>query len=213
ILHAYLQRGGRPAFEARVVLAATLSPSYGLYSGYESCENVPVQEGSEEYLNSEKYEVKQRTLDGELLPLVRRLNLIRRENPALQHLDNITFVETENTELLGFVKRRGRNTVFVVVNLDPHAPREGVAVVPAAHEHEDGVVVRAYRPDASSVRVLRDGEEPAELEQVDRGGIFEGVVRRAKLPLRYRLEVTYPGGNAFTFEDPYSFLPTLGELD
>ena len=70
ILHEYLQRGGRPAFEARLVLAATLSPSYGIYSGYEHFENVPVREGSEEYLDSEKYEVKKRKLDGPLLPLV-----------------------------------------------------------------------------------------------------------------------------------------------
>ena len=74
ILHEYLQRGGRPAFEARLVLAATLSPSYGIYSGYEHCENVPVHVGSEEYLDSEKYELKSRKLDGPLLPLVRRLN-------------------------------------------------------------------------------------------------------------------------------------------
>src|SRR5438876_10711249 len=87
ILHEYLQAGGRPAFEARLVLAATLSPSYGIYSGFESCENVPVRPGSEEYLNSEKYELKRRTLDGELLPLAARLNAARRENPALQWLD------------------------------------------------------------------------------------------------------------------------------
>ena len=70
ILHEYLQEGGRPAFEARLVLAATLSPSYGIYSGYEACENVPVRAGSEEYLDSEKYEVKKRTLAGPLLPLI-----------------------------------------------------------------------------------------------------------------------------------------------
>ena len=64
ILHEYLQHGGRPAFEARLVLAATLSPSYGIYSGYEACENVPVREGSEEYLDSEKYEVKKRDARG-----------------------------------------------------------------------------------------------------------------------------------------------------
>ena len=132
ILHAYLQKGGPPAFEARLVLAATLSPSYGIYSGFESFENVPVQEGSEEYLNSEKYEAKERTLDGPLLPLAARLNKVRRENPALQRLDNLTFVETENAELLAFVKRSGKNTVFVIVNLDPAQPREGVAIVPAA---------------------------------------------------------------------------------
>ena len=60
ILHATLQQGGRPAFECRLVLAATLSPSYGIYSGYEACENVPVRPGSEEYLDSEKYEVRER---------------------------------------------------------------------------------------------------------------------------------------------------------
>jgi starch synthase (maltosyl-transferring) len=132
ILHAYLQRGGRPAFEARLVLAATLSPSYGIYSGFEHCENVPAHEGSEEYLNSEKYEVKTRALDGPLLPLVERLNHARRENAALQRLDNLSFVETENDDLLAYVKRSGQNTVFVVVNLDPRQPREGVAIVPAA---------------------------------------------------------------------------------
>jgi len=132
ILHEYLQRGGRPAFEARVVLAATLSPSYGIYSGFEHCENVPLREGSEEYLNSEKYEVKKRALDGPLLPLVAALNAARRENAALQRLDNVTFLETENEQLFAYLKRSGDNTVVTVVNLDPGAPREGVCVVPAS---------------------------------------------------------------------------------
>ena len=74
ILHEYLQHGGPPAFETRLVLAATLSPSYGIYSGFESFENVPVRPGSEEYMDSEKYEAKDRSLDGPLLPLVQRLN-------------------------------------------------------------------------------------------------------------------------------------------
>src|SRR3954469_3007281 len=74
ILHEYLQPGGRPAFEARLILAATLSPSYGVYSGYENLEHVPAHEASEEYLDSEKYEAKDRALDGPLLPLMRRLN-------------------------------------------------------------------------------------------------------------------------------------------
>ena len=89
ILHAYLQHGGPPAFVTRLVLAGTLSPSYGIYSGYEHFENVPVREGSEEYLNSEKYEIRERSLDGPLLPMMRRLNEIRHENPALQHLSNV----------------------------------------------------------------------------------------------------------------------------
>jgi starch synthase (maltosyl-transferring) len=132
ILHAYLQRGGRPAFEARLVLATMLSPSYGIYSGFENCENVPLREGSEEYRDSEKYELKKRRLDGELLPLVRRLNTIRRENPALQRFPNVTLLETESEHLFAFAKRRDENAVVVVVNLDAHAEREGVAILPAA---------------------------------------------------------------------------------
>src|SRR3954469_10075313 len=132
ILHEYLQLGGRPAFEARLVLASTLSPAYGIYSGFEHFENVPVREGSEEYLNSEKYEAKERALDGPLLPLAARLNLARRDNPALQHLDNITFLETENEQLLAYLKRTGNNAVIVVVNLDPFATREGVCLLPVS---------------------------------------------------------------------------------
>jgi starch synthase (maltosyl-transferring) len=132
ILHEYLQSGGRPAFEARLVLAATLSPSYGIYSGFEQCENVPVRPGSEEYLNSEKYELKRRTLDGPLLPLVAKLNAARRENPALQWLDPLTILETENEQLFAFLKRRGENSVVTVVNLDPRAAQEGVCVLPVS---------------------------------------------------------------------------------
>ena len=132
ILHEYLQRGGRPAFEARLVLAATLSPSYGIYSGFEHCENRPVREGSEEYLDSEKYEVKARALDGPLLPLVQALNTARRENAALQRLEGITFLETEDEQLFAFLKRDGGNTVVVVVNLDPAAVREGVCILPVS---------------------------------------------------------------------------------
>jgi starch synthase (maltosyl-transferring) len=132
ILHEYLQRGGRPAFEARFVLAATLSPSYGIYSGFESFENVPVREGSEEYLNSEKYELKKRALDGPLLPLIATLNRARRENAALQRLDNVVFLETENEQLFAYLKRTGDNVVIVVVNLNPAVPQEGVCVVPVS---------------------------------------------------------------------------------
>jgi starch synthase (maltosyl-transferring) len=132
ILHAYLQEGGRAAFEARLVLAATLSPSYGIYSGFESCENVPVQAGSEEYLNSEKYELRARKLDGPLLPLVRKLNEARRAHSALQRLETISFLETENEALIAYAKRRGDDVVVTCVNLDPRVPHEGVVVVPVA---------------------------------------------------------------------------------
>ncbi len=131
ILHEYLQRGGRGAFEARLVLAATLSPSYGIYSGYENIEQAAVREGSEEYLDSEKYEIKERALDGPLLPMVKQLNLARRSNAALQELSNVTFLDTANEALVAYAKRSAGNTVIVVVSLDPFGTQEGLAVIPA----------------------------------------------------------------------------------
>jgi starch synthase (maltosyl-transferring) len=131
ILHEYLQRGGRPAFEARLVLAATLSPSYGIYSGFERCENVALRSGSEEYLDSEKYELKERTIDGPLLPLIERLNEIRRANRSLQQLDNVTFLDTAHNSLIAYAKRSEADTTVVCVNLDASAAREGLVTVPA----------------------------------------------------------------------------------
>jgi starch synthase (maltosyl-transferring) len=149
ILHEYLQHGGRAAFEARLVLAATLSPTYGIYSGFESYENVPVRPGSEEYLHSEKYEAKRRTLDGPLLPMVAALNRARRAHPALQHLRGLTFMDTANDGLIAYARRVGRDAVLTVVNLDPHHPQEGLVNVPAA----------LGLPPAFTVRDLLDGSE------------------------------------------------------
>ncbi len=132
ILHEYLQHGGRPAFEARAVLAATLSPSYGIYSGFEDIENVAAAAGSEEYLNSEKYELKRRRLDGPLLPLLAKLNHVRREHRALQTLSNITFLDTANDALIAYAKQTGNDTVICVVNIDPHQRQEGATVIPAS---------------------------------------------------------------------------------
>jgi starch synthase (maltosyl-transferring) len=128
ILHEYLQVGGPPAFEARLVLAATLSPSYGIYSGFESFENVAVHTGSEEYLDSEKYQLKRRTLDGPLLPLVQALNELRRAEPALQRVDNLRWLETENDALVAYAK----DDVISIVNIDPFAEQAGVCVIPVA---------------------------------------------------------------------------------
>ena len=128
ILHEYLQRGGPPAFEARLVLAGTLLPSYGMYSGFEAFENVPLRPGSEEYLDSEKYEVKERVFDGPLLPLVQRLNEVRRGEPALQRLENLRWLETENDQLVAYMK----DEIICVVNIDPLAEQEGVCTVPVA---------------------------------------------------------------------------------
>jgi starch synthase (maltosyl-transferring) len=148
ILHAYLQEGGPPAFRARLILAATLSPSYGIYSGFESYENVPVQAGSEEYLDSEKYELKHRALDGPLLPLIGAVNEIRREHPALQRLDNVTFLPVENDALIAYAKTAEEETLIVVVNLDPHVPQEGIVIVPS----------RLGLPPVMEVRDLLGGE-------------------------------------------------------
>ncbi|MFL5979367.1 MAG: alpha-1,4-glucan--maltose-1-phosphate maltosyltransferase [Gaiellaceae bacterium] len=131
ILHAYLQHGGRPAFEARLVLAGTLSPSYGIYSGFEHCENVPVREGSEEYLNSEKYELKARALDGPLLPMTRALNQARHAHPALQHLRGTRFLDTHSDTLVAYAKVHDADIVLAVVNIDPHHTQEGLVTVPA----------------------------------------------------------------------------------
>ena len=131
ILHAYLQHGGPPAFVTRLVLATTLSPSYGIYSGYENFENVPLREGSEEYLDSEKYEIKQRTLDGPLLPMIRHINTIRQENPALQILSNVFWLETHNDALMAYAKQVPGNTLITVVNIDPHHAQEGAVLIPA----------------------------------------------------------------------------------
>ncbi len=130
ILTEELQHGGPPKFASRLVLGATLSPTYGIYSGFESFERTPVKPGSEEYESSEKYEIKRRSLDGPLLSLVERINTIRRENPALQHLDNVQFLTTENDALIAYAKRTGDNTIIAVVTLDPITAQEGVVVIP-----------------------------------------------------------------------------------
>ena len=130
ILTEELQVGGPPKFASRLVLAATLSPTYGVYSGFENFERVPVRPGSEEYDHSEKYEIKSRKLDGPLLTLISRINDIRRQNVALQHLDNIQFLTTENDALIAYAKRTGDNTIVCVVTLDPVNAQEGVVVVP-----------------------------------------------------------------------------------
>ena len=129
ILTEYLQQGGPAAFSVRLVLAATLSPSYGMYSGFEHFENVADAPGSEEYLDSEKYEIKQRALDGPLLAVAAQLNEIRRAHDAFQRLDNVTFLRTENDALIGYVKRGSSEALLIVVNLDAHRAQEGVVIV------------------------------------------------------------------------------------
>ena len=126
ILHAFLQQGGRPAFELRAVLAATLSPTWGVYSGYELCENTPLKPGSEEYLDSEKYQLRPRDWeaaerDGRTIaPLLGKLNEIRRRSPALRQLRDLHFHDADQEAVIIYSKSAGSNTVLVVVNLDPN---------------------------------------------------------------------------------------------
>jgi len=133
ILPPILQQGGRPAFKSRLALAATLSPAYGIYSGFELCENAAV-EGREEYLDSEKYEIKVRDWDapGNIKDFITRVNHARRENPALQQFTNLRFLDLEDDQLLAYVKwtAGGGDRVIVVVNLDPLAAHEGTLHVP-----------------------------------------------------------------------------------
>ncbi|GAB4337546.1 MAG: alpha-1,4-glucan--maltose-1-phosphate maltosyltransferase [Dehalococcoidia bacterium] len=130
ILTEYLQFGGRPAFAARLLLAATLSPSYGIYGpAFELCLTEPREPGSEEYLDSEKYQVRHWELDQphSLAPLITRVNRIRRENPALQRLEHVRFHPIENEELICYSKAdpAGQDVIIVVVNLDPHHTQAG----------------------------------------------------------------------------------------
>ena len=150
ILHEFLQHGGRPAFEVRFVLAATLSAAYGIYSGFELCENVAVRPGSEEYLDSEKYQIRIRDWNqaGNLKELIARVNAIRRAHPALQQNATLRFHATSNSALLWFSKsaaakaarpagtpaeapaESGRDIVFVVANTTPAYLQHGWVELP-----------------------------------------------------------------------------------
>src|SRR6185503_2960170 len=128
ILHAALQTGGRPAFIVRLVLAATLAANYGLYGpAYELAEHVAREPASEEYLNSEKYEIKRWDLAREdsLRELIARLNRVRHENAALQGDWSLRFHPVDNPQLLVYSKRQESNVILVAVNLDFLHPQSG----------------------------------------------------------------------------------------
>ncbi len=123
ILTEMLQTGTRAAFVSRVVLAATLSASYGIYGpAFELMEHQPLRPGSEEYLNSEKYQIRQWDLRSgrSLAPLITQLNKARRAHPALQRNGNLVFHDTDNEMILAYSKSSGTDTVLVIVTLDPH---------------------------------------------------------------------------------------------
>jgi starch synthase (maltosyl-transferring) len=144
ILPPILQQGGRPAFKSRLALAATLSPTYGIYSGFELCENAAI-DGREEYLDSEKYQIKVRDWSsaGNIKEFITSVNQARRDNPALQQLTNLRFLDVDNEHLIAYVKwsPESANQVIVVVNLDPFAAHAATLHVPP-----DAVGVAAGAP-------------------------------------------------------------------
>ena len=200
ILHAYLQYGGPAAFKIRATLAATSSPSWGVYAGFELFEHVAVKPGSEEYLDSEKYQVRVRDWEGAaaegrtLAPYLRRLNELRRDHPALQLLRNITIHSSDDDNILVYSKHTRRpdgelDLVIVVINLDPHSTREtmvhldlpgagdGLArLVPGArrlHRRDLDVGPAQLRPAGPGPRTGARAdrqEDHVERRQVDRGG-------------------------------------------
>ncbi|WP_156760294.1 alpha-1,4-glucan--maltose-1-phosphate maltosyltransferase [Microbacterium karelineae] len=129
ILHAFLQYGGPNAFRIRATLAAMASPTWGMYAGYELCEHVAVRPGSEEYLDSEKYQIRIRDWAGAeaagttIAPYIARLNALRREIPALQTLRGLRIHWSDDDHVLVFTKGSGVDTVIVVINLDPNGAR------------------------------------------------------------------------------------------
>lgn len=139
ILPEVLQQGGRPAFKFRVVLAATLSPSYGIYSGYELCENRALPE-REEYLDSEKYEITVWDWDrpGNIRDYITRINHIRRDNPALHELENLRFYPADNDHIIFYGKTTADvgNTILVAVNMNPFEAQEATLHIPI---HELGI--------------------------------------------------------------------------
>jgi len=152
ILHAYLQEGGRPAFQVRLILAATLGSLYGIYSGFELSENIPLRPGSEEYLHSEKYDIRPREWDrpDSLAPLITRINAIRRAHPAFRPGGRLEFHPTDNDQLLCYSRESadGADRLLMIVNLDPHQMQHGWVQAPPA---------RWALPPAYAVRDELDG--------------------------------------------------------
>jgi starch synthase (maltosyl-transferring) len=130
ILPFHLQSGNPAMFALRAVLATTLTPSWGMYAGYELYEHRRFKEGGEEYLDSEKYEIKVRDWDGAakkgitLAPFITQLNQIRRAHPALLQLRNLRFHHTDSDAVIAYSKRTGDDLILVVVNLDPTYAQE-----------------------------------------------------------------------------------------
>jgi starch synthase (maltosyl-transferring) len=181
ILTEPFQSGGRPVFMSRLVLAATLSASYGIYgAAYELCENRAVAPGSEEYLDSEKYQIRAWDIDrpDSLRGLIAVVNRIRRENPALQSNERLRFHRVDNDQLIAYskVSEDSSNRILVIVNLDPRNTQSGFVEVPmeqfglapdASFEVEDLLTGARYAWRGSRNYVaLNPGNMPAHILRV-----------------------------------------------
>jgi starch synthase (maltosyl-transferring) len=164
ILAQALQMDGRAAFAIRLVLAATLGASYGIYGpAFELCENTPTEQGSEEYLNSEKYEIKRWDLSApqSLENLIARVNQIRRENPALQSNRNLKFHPTDSEQLIAYTKCNddASNTILTVVNLSPHYKHSGWLTLPLEEFGLDAKKTFQMHDLLSDARYLWNGKK------------------------------------------------------
>ena len=180
ILHEYLQFGGRPAFIARATLAATLSASYGIYGpAFELMEREPRQPGSEEYRDSEKYQIRRWDLDSpdSLSHFIARLNRIRRENAALHGNWSLRFHETGNEQLIAYSKATDEldNIIVTVVNLDPHYRQSGFLELPLADWHMDPGQTYQVHDLLSDARYLWQG--PSNYVELDPNGSQAHVFR------------------------------------
>jgi starch synthase (maltosyl-transferring) len=150
ILHSYLQRGGPPAFQARLLLAATLGASYGIYSGFELYENRAAGPASEEYADSEKYQYRKRDWNQprQMSELIARVNSIRRDHPALQVDATLRFHATDNGDIIAYTKSSpaGDDRVMTIINLDPDHMQHGLVETPV---DEDFYQVRDLLDDAT----------------------------------------------------------------
>ena len=157
ILPYHLQGGNPAMFALRAVLASTLTPSWGMYAGYELYESKPLAEGKEEYWESEKYQIKKRDWESAakngltLAPFIAQLNKIRKENVALQRLRNLHFHHSENAAIIAYSKREGDNLILVVVNLDPTYNQETTV-------HWD-MNALGFNQDSFNVTDLLDGQK------------------------------------------------------
>ncbi len=183
ILTAYLQYGGPAAFKIRAAIAATASPSWGVYSGFELFEHVALRPGSEEYLNTEKFQLRPRDWDlaaregRTLAPYLRTLNALRSAHPSLRRLRNIRFHSTEDDFVMAYSKVEGDDAVIVVVNLDPHGARQTMVHLnmPAlGMDWQDTFTVReeitgqTWRWGEHNYVLLDPGHEPAHVLSVRR---------------------------------------------